>query len=87
MAQSMGFATGGYLAGRLRSPAFDGVAGETMFRDAAQGFMVWAIGVVAMAVIAGLLGFLAAGATVQMASGAAAGIALRGEPAVRPPPR
>jgi len=38
-AQTLGFATGGYLAGRLRSPAFDGVAGETLFRDAAQGFV------------------------------------------------
>jgi hypothetical protein len=44
MAQTMGFATGGYLAGRLRSPAHDGVIGETTFRDAAQGFMVWALG-------------------------------------------
>ena len=49
MAQIMGFATGGYLAGRLRSPAYDGVIGETTFRDAAQGFIVWALGAVAMA--------------------------------------
>jgi hypothetical protein len=28
LAQALGFATGGYLAGRLRSPAFDGVIGE-----------------------------------------------------------
>jgi hypothetical protein len=27
MAETMGFATGGYLAGRLRSPAYDGVIG------------------------------------------------------------
>ena len=39
MAQTMGFATGGYLAARLRSPAFDGVVGETTFRDAAEGFV------------------------------------------------
>src|SRR5205807_5152049 len=37
MAQTMGFATGGYLAARLRSPAYDGVRGETTFRDAARG--------------------------------------------------
>src|SRR5438132_11581849 len=36
MAQTMGFATGGYLAGRLRSPALDGIPGETTFRDPAQ---------------------------------------------------
>src|ERR1700730_2289974 len=51
MAQTMGFATGGYLAGRLRSPAHDGIASETTFRDAAQGFVVWAIGTVVMATI------------------------------------
>jgi hypothetical protein len=75
MAQTMGFATGGYLAGRLRSPARDGVIGETTFRDGVQGFMVWAIGVVAMAAIAGLLGLFAAGATAQVATGVAAGTA------------
>src|SRR5437660_9717957 len=69
MAQTMGFATGGYLAGRLRSPAYDGVIGETIFRDAAQGMIVWAIGVVAMAALAGWLGFFAAGATAHVAAG------------------
>lgn len=73
MAQTMGFATGGYLAGRLRSPALDGVPGETTFRDAAQGLMVWAIGVVAMAALVGLTGFFAMGATAHVATGAAAG--------------
>jgi hypothetical protein len=74
MAETMGFATGGYLAGRLRSPAYDGVIGETTFRDAAQGLLVWAIGVVAMAALAGLLGFFAAGATAHVTAGAAAGM-------------
>jgi hypothetical protein len=73
MAETMGFATGGYLAGRLRSPAYDGVIGETTFRDAAQGLLVWAIGVVAMASLAGLLGLFAAGATAHVTAGAAAG--------------
>lgn len=71
MAEAIGFATGGYLAGRLRSPAHDGVIGERTFRDAAQGFMVWAIGVVAMASIAGALGLYAASTTAQVASGLA----------------
>jgi hypothetical protein len=75
MAQSLGFATGGYLAGRLRSPAYDGVLQETTFRDAAQGLMVWAIGVVAMAAIAGLTGLYAAGAAVQATAGTAPGMA------------
>src|ERR1700716_2219218 len=83
MAQTMGFATGGYLAGRLRSPAYDGVIGETTFRDAAQGMIVWAIGVVAMLALAGWLGWFAAGATAQVAAGAATGIGVgpRSEPA------
>ena len=67
----MGFATGGYLAGRLRSPAYDGVIGETTFRDAAQGLLVWAIGAVAMAALAGMLGVFAAGAAAHMTAGAA----------------
>jgi hypothetical protein len=74
MAQTMGFAAGGYLAGRLRSPAYDGVIGETTFRDAAQGMIVWAIGVVAMAALAASLGLFAAGATAHVAAGAAAGM-------------
>jgi hypothetical protein len=79
MAETMGFATGGYLAGRLRSPAYDGVIGETTFRDAAQGIIVWAIGVVAIATLAGWLGFFAAGATAHVAAGISA--APRGESA------
>jgi hypothetical protein len=73
MAETMGFATGGYLAGRLRSPAYDGVIGETTFRDAAQGLLVWAIGAVAMTALAGMLGLFAAGATAHVAAGTAAG--------------
>src|SRR6184192_3128090 len=69
MAETMGFAAGGYLAGRLRSPAYDGVIGETKFRDAAEGMVVWAIGVVAVAALAGALGFFAAGATAHVVAG------------------
>jgi hypothetical protein len=79
MAQTMGFAAGGYLAGRLRSPAYDGVIGETTFRDAAEGMVVWAIGVVAVTALAGALGFFAAGATAHVAAGI--GSAPRSEPA------
>ena len=83
MAQTMGFATGGYLAGRLRSPAYDGVIGETTFRDAAQGFIVWALGAVAMAILVGLMGYFAASAATKAAAGAATavGVAARDEPA------
>jgi hypothetical protein len=75
MAQTIGFATGGYLAGRLRSPAYDGVIGERTFRDAAQGLMVWAIGVV---VVAGILGLFAAGTTTMLGSGLVPGLAEHG---------
>ena len=75
MAQAIGFATGGYLAGRLRNPLFDGAVGERTFRDAAQGFMVWAIGVLATVSIAGLIGLYTAGTTAQVAAGLAAGFA------------
>jgi hypothetical protein len=73
MAHSFAFATGGYMAARLRSPAGDGMVDETRFRDAAQGFLVWSIGVVAMAAVAGATALYAAGATAQVAAGAAAG--------------
>jgi hypothetical protein len=73
MAQAMGFATGGYLAARLRSPTYDAVVDETTFRDGAQGFMVWAIGVVVTAILLGLLALYSLGAAAQVATGAAAG--------------
>jgi hypothetical protein len=73
MAQAIGFAAGGYLAGRLRSPAFDGAIGERTFRDAAEGFMVWAIGVIALITIAGLVGLYAMGTAAQVAAGLATG--------------
>jgi hypothetical protein len=73
MAHTFGFATGGYMAARLRSHSYDGVIDETRFRDAAQGFLVWSIGVVVMAAIAGTAALFTAGATAHVASGAAAG--------------
>src|SRR5437016_14098392 len=73
MAETMGFATGGYLAGRLRSPAYDGVVGETTFRDAAQGLVVWALGVVAMAAVTGGLALFGAGAGAHIAAAAVSG--------------
>src|SRR5262249_19118009 len=72
MAETLGFATGGYLAGRLRSPACDGVIGETTFREAAGGMAGWALGVRAMGAPAGMLGMFAAGATAHVTAGVAA---------------
>ena len=45
-AQAIGFATGGYVAGRLRREPMPVPTSETNFRDAASGLVVWAIGVV-----------------------------------------
>jgi len=67
----MGFATGGYLAGRLRSPAHDGIVGETTFRDAAEGLVVWALGVLAMVALVGALGLFAASTTAALVANTA----------------
>jgi len=48
------------------------VIGETTFRDAAEGLLVWALGVVAMGALAGMLGMFAAGATAHVTAGVAA---------------
>jgi hypothetical protein len=79
MAQAMGFAAGGYLAGRLRSPAYDGVIGETTFRDAAEGMVVWAIGVVAILLLPARSASSPPGATAHVAAGMSS--APRSEPA------
>lgn len=58
IAQSLGFATGGYLAARLRIR--DHIPGpETVFRDAAHGFMAWVVGVGVLSATLLLLGALA----------------------------
>jgi hypothetical protein len=56
-AQAIGFAVGGYIAGRLRrDPALLRTA-EVKFRDGANGLTVWAIGVaVSTVIIAGAAG-------------------------------
>ncbi len=50
-AQSVGFATGGYVAGRLRRSPAAIHAAEVKFRDGANGLVVWAIGVVVSAAV------------------------------------
>jgi hypothetical protein len=46
------FATGGYLAGRLRTPWATGDEVEAHFRDGSHGFGVWALGVLLGAALA-----------------------------------
>ena len=45
-AQAVGFATGGYVAGRIRRSPAPLHTDEVKFRDGANGLVVWAIGVV-----------------------------------------
>jgi hypothetical protein len=61
MAETMGFACGGYLAARLRAHFDDDVGQTQRFRDAAQGFLVWAIGVVVTALFVAIAGFYTLG--------------------------
>ena len=60
--ETCAYAVGGYLAARLRIR--DHIPGpETMFRDAAHGFMVWVVGVGILAFVIGIAGASAASST------------------------
>jgi len=75
-AQAVGFATGGYLAGRLRANPGRWHASEVKFRDAANGLVVWAIGVVlSMLLLAGAVSKVtsAAGTAATVGTAATAG--------------
>lgn len=66
-AETLAFATGGYLAARLRIR--DHIPGpETKFRDAAHGFMTWVVGVALMIVAVIATGALSAHADGQTAA-------------------
>jgi hypothetical protein len=73
------FATGGYLAGRMRTPWTTTDLVERHFRDGGHGFAVWALGVVLGAVFAlsGVSAVVktAVGATTAVAAAGAAGAA------------
>jgi hypothetical protein len=73
------FATGGYLAGRMRAPWTTTDLVERHFRDGGHGFAVWALGVVLGAVFAlsGVSAVVktAVGATTAVAAAGAAGAA------------
>lgn len=73
-AETAAFATGGYLAARLR--VRDHIPGpETKFRDAAHGFMAWVVGASLMG-LAVLLGGAFAAKTAADVAGPAAGAAI-----------
>lgn len=69
-AQAVGFAVGGYVAGRARRVPAGLHANEVKFRDGANGLVVWAVGVVVTALV------LAVGVNkIGSATGQAAGVA------------
>lgn len=79
-AQALAFATGGYLAARLRIR--DHIPGpETRFRDAAHGFMAWVVGASLFGLAVALTGAFAAKTAADVAGpaagGAAAGLAAK----------
>jgi hypothetical protein len=69
-AQAVGFAAGGYYAGRMRLGAEPTVAGASRFRDGANGFLVWAIGAVATAAIVFLISTMSLFGAARAAGGA-----------------
>jgi len=78
MAQVFAFAIGGYMTARLRTRSHIPGA-ETRFRDAAHGFMVWAIGVIIAGVLAGVLGMFTAGAGTAVTTAAVGNVASKSD--------
>ncbi len=75
-AQAVGFAVGGYVAGRLRRPPAAMHSSEVKFRDGANGLVVWAIGVVVGSLIlAGAINKIGSAAGTALTGTAAVGIA------------
>lgn len=73
-AQTLAFATGGYLAARLRIR--DHIPGpETTFRDAAHGFMAWVLGAAVMAIALFAAGTFTAKTAADTAGAAVTGAA------------
>jgi hypothetical protein len=95
-AQAVGYATGGFVAGRLRTNPSVVHSDEVKFRDGANGLVVWAIGVVLSSLLvlsaAGVVGKTAAGAATTAASAGGQSVdyfadtLLRTDPQKPPPP-
>jgi hypothetical protein len=75
-AQGIGAAVGGYMAGRLRTNPSVMHTTEVKFRDAANGLVVWAIGVVlSVFVVAGAIGKVGSAVGTAAATGTTASVA------------
>jgi hypothetical protein len=85
-AQAVGFATGGYVAGRLRRPPAVLRDDEVKFRDGANGLVVWAIGVLVISILfasaVGKIGAVASSAAEGTAMAGAAGAAAGQSPSL-----
>lgn len=73
LAQTWGYACGGYVAGRMRTRAGGYNNDETNFRDGVHGFVAWALGVVLTTTMIALGAAFAGGATATLGAGAASG--------------
>lgn len=71
MVQIMSFAAGGYLAARLRRVATRGA--DNRFDDGVHGLLMWAVGLIMMAILAAFGSAVAAGNASRIAGGAVAG--------------
>ncbi len=89
--QAVGFATGGYVAGRLRRDPTPVRNGEVAFRDGAAGLTVWAIGVAVsmlfVAAIANKIGNAAGEAGLTALAGQAPSINYFADTLLRPNPQ
>jgi hypothetical protein len=74
-AQGLGFAVGGYVAGRLRGADTEINEVETNFRDGAHGLVAWAIGVLLTLAFATFVGMFAAGTAAHVGATLGAGTA------------
>jgi hypothetical protein len=69
----LAFLIGGYLAGRLRSAWAEASPEERQFRDGMHGVLVWALSIVAGALLAFLAATAAANTGAQLTAGALSG--------------
>jgi len=84
LAQALGFATGGYLAGRLRTNPNRIHTVEAKFRDGANGLIVWAIAVVLSSLVLAAAANKAGSAAAD-AAGSGAAAAMTGAASQMPP--
>jgi hypothetical protein len=73
LVQSIAFAAGGFLAGRLRARGEAIASAEARFRDGANGFLVWAIGALATALAIAVIGTISISGGVRAIAGVTQG--------------